>query len=177
MIMTRMNVWIMSAVCLPIATAMAQTESNPGALFRADETSLDLFGTVSVGQETIDHLSGNRIEDDGELGLGVGLNHFFTRVFGVGIDAYSENTHGPFVDNASANLILRFPFDKIHLAPYIYGGGGYQFEPGEVWFAQVGGGLEVRFSQNVGLFADARYVMTDGTENFGVARLGLRFGF
>jgi len=171
-----MKLWIMSAVCLPLATAMAQTESHP-ELFRPDETSLDLFGSLSVGQETIDHLSGEKIEEDGEFGFGIGLNQFFSRMFGVGVDAYSENTHGPFVDNTSANLILRFPFDEIHLAPYIYGGGGYQFDPGEVWFAQAGGGVEVRFNESVGLFLDARYVMTDETENFGVARLGLRLTF
>ena len=175
--MTRMKLWIMSAVCLPMATAMTQAASISDELFRADETSLDLFGSLSVGQETIDNISGEAIEEDGEFGLGIGLNRFFSRMFGLGIDAYSEGTHGAIVDNTSANLILRFPFDKVHLAPYIYGGGGYQFDPGEVWFAQAGAGLEVRFNQKIGLFADARYVMTDETENFGVARLGLRFSF
>jgi len=172
-----MKLWMMSAVCLPLTVATAQTPGNPDELFRADETSLDLFGSVSVGQETIDHISGEKIKEDGEFGAGIGLNYFFTRMLGLGVDAYSENTHGPFVDNTSGNLILRFPIDKIHLAPYIYGGGGYQFDPGEVWFAQAGAGLEVRFNQSVGLFVDARYVMTDETENFGVGRVGLRFSF
>lgn len=175
--MKRMKLWIVSAVCLPVAAAMAQTPSNSEWLFRAEETSLDVFGTISVGQETIDNLSGNRIEDDGELGAGIGLNHFFTRFLGLGIDAYSENTDGKFVDNASANVILRFPIEKLHLAPYIYGGGGYQFEHGDVAFGQAGAGLELRFTQQLGLFADARYVMTDGTENFGMGRVGFRFAF
>lgn len=174
--MKRMKLWMISAVCFPIATAMAQT-NNSEWLFRAEETSIDVFGTISVGQETIDNLTGNRIEEDGELGAGVGLNHFFTRFLGLGVDAYSENTDGGFIDNASANVILRFPIEDLHLAPYIYGGGGYQFEPGEVAFGQVGAGLELRFNQNLGLFADARYVMTDGTENFGVGRVGLRIAF
>jgi hypothetical protein len=177
MTMIRTKLWIMSAVCLPLAAAMAQTANAPEELFQAHETSLDLFGSLSVGQETIDNISGESIEEDGEFGAGVGLNYFFTRMLGLGADAYSENTHGPFVDNTSANLILRFPLDKIRLAPYLYGGGGYQFDPGEVWFAQAGAGLEFRFNEGVGLFTDARYVMTDETENFGVARLGLRISF
>lgn len=175
--MTRMKLWIMGAVCLPLAAATAQTETPSDQLFRAGETSLDAFGTISVGQETIDNLSGNRIGDDGELGAGVGLNHFYTRFLGLGLDAYSENTDGVFIDNASANVILRFPIDDLHIAPYIFGGGGYQFEPGEVAFAQAGTGLELRFDQHFGIFADARYVMTDGTPNFGVGRVGLRITF
>ena len=42
---------------------------------------------------------------------------------------------------------------------------------------QAGGGLDFRFSKKLGLFVDARYVFTDETQNFGVGRLGLRFGF
>ena len=51
------------------------------------------------------------------------------RYIGIGGDAYSENTYHNFVDDASGNLYLRLPLDAIHLAPYIYGGGGRQFDP------------------------------------------------
>ena len=81
------------------------------------------------------------------------------------------------MDNTSANLIIRFPFDAVRLAPYAFGGAGYQFDPSGLWFGQAGGGLDFRFSKKLGLFVDARYVFTDGTQNFGVGRLGLRFGF
>ena len=167
-----------SFICLSTAVAMAQSgDSSSDELFRARETSVDAFGTISVGQRTIDNLSGNRIGDDGELGAGVGLNHFYTRYLGLGADAYSENTDGGFIDNASANVILRLPIDDLHLAPYVFGGGGYQFEPGEVAFGQAGAGLELRFNRDFGIFADTRYVMTDGTENFGVGRAGVRLAF
>jgi len=53
-------------------------------LFRAQEWSLDLFGSVSVGQETINRFSQQRVRDDGRLGLGAGGNYFFTRNFGLG---------------------------------------------------------------------------------------------
>jgi hypothetical protein len=146
-------------------------------LFRASETSLDLFGSVSVGQETINHISRRRVEDNGRLGLGLGANHFFNRNIGLGADAYTENTQHSFVDNTSANLIVRFPFETVHLAPYIYGGAGYQFDPRGLWFGQAGGGLEFRFTRQVGLFVDARYVFTDETQNFGLGRLGVRLAF
>jgi len=153
------------------------TTSYPDSLFQANDVSLDLFGSVSIGQQTINHISRERVEDNGRLGLGLGGNYFFTRYLGIGGDAYTENTQHSFVDNASGNLIARFPIDVIHLAPYVYGGGGYQFDPEGLAFGQIGGGLEFRFAKQIGLFADARYVFTDGTQNFGLGRLGLRLGF
>ncbi len=175
--MKQMKFWVTGVLCMAVTAATAQSNIREDSIFRANETSLDLFGSVSVGQETINHISGNRVVDDGRLGAGVGLNYFFTRYFGMGGDAYTENTGHRFVDNASGNLIGRFPIESIHLAPYVYGGGGRQFDPSKVWFGQAGGGLEFRFSPHVGLFADARYVFTDGTKNFGLGRLGLRLSF
>jgi hypothetical protein len=157
--------------------AAAEHDAVGDPFFRANEASLDLFGSVSIGQETINHISRNRVEDNGRLGLGLGGNYFFTRHIGIGGDAYTENTQHSFVDNTSGNLIVRLPFEPIRLAPYAFGGAGYQFDPSGLWFGQAGGGLEFRFSRHVGLFADARYVFTDGTQNFGLGRLGFRFGF
>jgi hypothetical protein len=151
--------------------------NHPDSLFHPQEFNLDLFGSVSIGQETINHISRNRVEDNGRLGLGLGGNYFFTRYLGLGGDAYTENTQHSFVDNASGNLIVRFPIDPAHLAPYVFGGAGYQFDPDGLVFGQAGAGLEFRFTRTIGLFADARYVFTDGTQNFGLGRLGLRLGF
>ena len=174
--MKKLNLLIAGAVCLPAAMALAQSDyqNTNDQLFRANEFSLDMFGSVSVGQQTINRISGNRVRDDGRLGAGIGLNYFLTRNIGIGGDAYTENTAHNFVDNASGNLIFRIPIDKIHLAPYVYGGGGYQFDQAEVWFGQVGAGLEVRITHNISLFADARYVMPEKIDNYGVARAGLR---
>lgn len=175
------NLWLAGLFALPCLPVFAQDRpqapDSSAWWFRANEASLDLFGSVSVGQETIDNISRERVKDDGRLGAGVGGNYFFTRHLGLGADAYTENTQHSFVDNTSGNLIVRFPFESVRLAPYVYGGAGYQFDPSGLWFGQAGGGLEFRFSKQVGLFTDARYVFTDGTENFGVARLGLRFLF
>ena len=112
-----------------------------------------------------------------ELGGGLGLNYFFTRNLGVGAEAYSENTTGTFIDNASGNLILRLPLGQCGFAPYIFGGGGHQFDAAKLWFGQGGAGLEYRFTPHIGMFLDARMVWPNETKYYGVARLGVRFAF
>ena len=173
------NLVIASALALSSSLA-AQAAQEMGApqseRFRAQEFSADLFGSVSVGQETINDFTSHRIRHDGRLGLGVGVNYFVTRNLGVGLDASSENAGHSFVDQVSGSVIYRFPFE-IGLAPYVYGGGGRQFDFTELWFAHAGAGLEYRFHRNWGVFIDARYVFTDGTRNFGVGRLGVRYAF
>lgn len=148
-----------------------------GEKYRAEETSLDIFGTGSINQETINHLNGIRYREDVEQGAGVGLNHFFTRHIGIGAEAYAEDTERHFVDKASASLIARLPLGESGFAPYLYLGGGRQFDPIELSFAQAGAGLEFRFTPKVGLFLDGRYVMTDGAKDHGLARVGLRLIF
>lgn len=168
---------LVGTFALTTASAIGADGAPEDSLFRAHETSLDLFGSVSVGQETINHISKDRVRDNGRIGGGIGVNHFFTRNLGIGGDAYTENAAHSFVDSASANLILRIPIDSIRLAPYAYGGGGYEFDSRELWFGQAGAGLELRFTKEVGIFADARYVFTDGAKDLGVGRVGIRLSF
>ncbi len=145
--------------------------------YQAQEVSVDLFGSGSLGQTTLEHLSGSRIKHDGRLGAGAGVNYFFTRNFGVGVDAYTENAGHSFVDSASANLIVRFPLGDSGVSPYVLGGGGHQFDPIDLWYGQAGAGLEYRFTHSVGIFVDGRYVFTDGTPNYGLFRGGVRLTF
>ncbi len=145
--------------------------------FRHCELSLDGFGSASLGESTLEHLSGSRIRHNTRLGAGLGINYFFTRYLGVGAEAYSENTDGVFVDSASANLILRLPIGDSGLAPYIFGGGGHQFGMTKQWFGQAGAGLEYRFCPHIGVFVDARGVVPNETKVYGVGRLGMTFAF
>ena len=145
--------------------------------YRAKETTLDLFGSGSVGQHTLNHITDETIKEDLRLGAGAGLNYFFTRNLGLGAEAYSEDTGHSFVDNVSASLIARFPLGQSGFAPYVYGGVGHQFDPIALNYLHAGGGLEYRFTRRFGLFVDARYVFTDETENYGLGRLGFRLGF
>lgn len=150
---------------------------DQSSLYREGELSVDLFGTASVGKYTLDHLSGSRIRHNTRLGSGVGLNYFITRNVGIGVDAYSEDTTGVFVDSASVSLIVRFPLRDCGFAPYAFGGVGRQFDLAQAWFGQLGGGMEYRFTPHVGAFVDARFVLPDETKYYGVARLGMRFAF
>ena len=56
---------------------------------------------------------------------------------------------------------LRLPLGQSGFAPYALAGGGYQFDMAKVWFGQVGGGIEYRFTRNMGVFLDARWVLPD----------------
>ena len=146
-------------------------------LYRAKELSVDVFGTASLGKYSIEHISNNRIRHNTRLGAGLGLSYFITRNLGVGVEGYSENTSGPFIDSASANLTLRLPLGESGFAPYIFGGGGQQFDLAKLYFGQAGVGMEYRFTPHFGLFVDARGVMPNETKYYGVGRLGLRLAF
>lgn len=153
------------------------SSDNRSSYYHAHEFSIDGFGSGSLGQQYIDHISRHTLRHDARFGAGVGVNYFFTRCLGIGGDAYSENTSGPFIDSASGNLIGRMPIGNTGLAPYIFGGAGHQFDQVQQTFGQAGAGLEFRFTRNLGLFVDARYVFPDQTENYGLARGGVRVSF
>ena len=159
------------------AFGASDTTHDDKEKYPARETTLDLFGSGSIGQQTINNLNEIKVGHDVRLGAGLGLNYFPTRHIGFGAEAYTENTSHSFVDGTSASLIGRLPLGRSGFAPYAFGGGGYQFDPGQLWFGHAGAGLEYRFTRRLGAFIDARYVLTDGTKNYGLGRLGLRIGF
>jgi hypothetical protein len=171
------NTMLVGGTILLLAATSAWGAETAGDYYRSGELSVDAFGTGSLGEYTLDHLSNNRIRQNTKFGVGAGINYFITRNIGIGGDAYSENTTGAFIDSASANLILRLPLGQSGFAPYIFGGGGHQFDMAQMWFGQAGGGMEYRFTPNVGVFLDARAVWPNETKYYGVARAGLRFAF
>lgn len=75
------------------------------------------------------------------------------------------------------NVFLRLPIYNTGLAPYIFGGGGYQFQEVRQSLEQTGGGLEFRFCKNLGIFVDGRWVFADHTDDYALARAGLRISF
>jgi hypothetical protein len=159
-------------------TSQTQSVSYENSdLYRANELSLEGFGTGSIGKYTIDHLSGKRVRDNTKLGAGMGISYFFLRNFGINAEMYSQNTSGVFIDSASVNAVFRMPLGQCGVAPYAFAGGGRQFELSRVWFAQGGLGLEYRFCRNVGVFVDARAVFPNETRYYGVGRLGFRIAF
>jgi hypothetical protein len=159
---------------------MTTTNSLPGEispLYHAQELSIDGFASGSLGQHYIDHVSGHVLRHDARLGAGVGVNYFFTRYLGVGGDIYSEDTKDHFIDSASGNLIARLPISDTPIAPYIFGGAGHQFDQVQQTFGQAGAGMEIRVAHHIGFFVDARYIFAERTEDYGLARAGLRLSF
>ncbi len=145
--------------------------------YKGNEIGFSVFGTATVGDDTIRRPSGRRIERDGELGLGTGLTYFFHRNVGVEAYGFTESTHNNFFDYVGGNLIARFPLFESGVAPYVLGGGGRQLDPLYQWYWDAGGGIEWRFVKSFGVFVDARYVWADTTKDYGLGRLGLKFGF
>ncbi|MEI6351424.1 MAG: hypothetical protein WCP06_09980 [Verrucomicrobiota bacterium] len=131
-------------------------------------------------------------------GGGVGMDFFFARYFGIGIEGNwwegvrtGETVHitrGVITDNgiitdngrrvkfsnnhkeaaqqATGNLILRYPFEgPICWAPYIFGGGGGIWDGSGVGFGDVGLGVEFRITPNIGVFTDWRWNFVGGNNN------------
>ena len=157
-----------------------ENDSNPFnqcPLYRQHELDVDLFGMGSIGEETLDHPSTDRFRHHGLWGGGGGVTGYFCRYIGVGGEYDALTRDSRFSDSASGNVFVRLPILNTGLAPYIFGGGGYEFEGVEQSFGQVGGGLEFRFSTHFGIFTDGRYVIANRSEDFAQVRAGLRIAF
>ncbi len=137
--------------------------------FPANQLSLQAFGTYATRDRE------GASTDMG--GGGLGLTYFFLRYVGIGADTYIEEWKWPYRVNGSAILRLPLPEQFSKLAVYGFGGGGRQFKdiPQFTWHG--GGGLEYKFTRNLGLFADAREVFPDKTANYTLVRAGVTFGF
>jgi len=160
--------------------------------YTGNELSLDMFGSYWALERGLGHLFETDIRGDrGRWGGGVGLNYFFTPYLGIGGDVnWSDHRGfgGPSTDWAMGNLILRLPIGNTGIAPYVFGGGGRQFnglfrdpETGDLfagkryeWVADAGVGVEVRITPGLGVFTDGRYIWH--TKDNGVDRLALRAG-
>ena len=103
------NKMIIGSALLMLAAKPARgaddASSDSFDLYPARQLSVDAFGTVSEGKYTIEHVSEQRVRNNARGGVGAGITYFITRNIGVGADAYSESTSGPFIDNASGNFV------------------------------------------------------------------------
>ena len=161
--------------------------------FSEHEWQVDLFGQYSVGEGP------NQVglfRDHG-WGGGIGLNYFFSRNIGLGVDAaWLDAKEAPFggsvsddgdnsttIHNFSGSLIFRAPMDAACLAPYLYVGGGCSVDGHQWASAHAGAGVEYRIvPQKVGVFLDGRWTYLGdrfghGDLNYFSTRLGMRFVF
>jgi hypothetical protein len=136
--------------------------------FGPQEFTFDLFG--SLGTRDREDF------DDTQLGVGAGVNYFFTTHFGVGADTYLEEIDIP--NHLDLSVIGRWPIETANVAPYVFAGFGRQWHDATQWTTHLGIGAEYRPAGGTcGIFVDARSVFADKTKDFGVFRAGVRFGF
>jgi hypothetical protein len=152
-------------------------EQNDDPKFNANEFSLELFGSYMAPEYGIEDLFDTNIRDDGFWGGGLGLSYFPCRHFGFGGDIAMHANGDTFFDQALGNLILRLPWERAALAPYVIGGGGRSFDPAEEWVAHGGLGLEWRPNAVTGVFFDTRYIWADDTTDRIMFRAGFRLIF
>jgi opacity protein-like surface antigen len=162
----------------------------PPACFGDREWQIDLFGAYAFTDSTQERIMG-----DHAWGGGLGVNYFFQRNFGIGLEGMLFDPRGgnDVVGTAALNVIFRFPIDSACFAPYIYGGIGAVFNAEDIeaddftddaseedayLAGHAGFGVEYRFTRNFGVFVDARYTWVDESKNdFVTARSGFRIAF
>lgn len=164
-----------------------ETYAPTSSCFADREWQVDLFGVYGFTSSSQDQLLG-----DHAWGGGLGLNYFFQRNLGVGIEGILYDTSGDALGSAALNVFLRFPCEQSCLAPYVYAGVGGVFNaedrdkglPGAdkgddaLLAGHLGVGLEYRVRPNIGLFIDGRFTVVDKHDNnFATVRTGLRFAF
>ncbi len=137
--------------------------------FRDMEFQIDAFYTGFLGS------SDSRFQTG--AGGGFGFNFFFAKYFGIGYEAAWYDNGGT-VEHMplGGNFFVRYPICSLNLAPYVMVGGGAGWDGTTIGYGNVGGGLEYRLTNNIGLFVDGRYFY-GGTGNVANLRSGLRFAF
>lgn len=163
---------------------------SDSALFRAHEFQIDLFGTLGFSSSESEQLF-----DEETGGGGIGLNYFFTRNFGIGIEGMVFDTDGDTLGSTAVNFFVRAPIGNSGLALYGLAGAGILFNTDGievdggslssddnnddvVFETHVGLGVEYRFTKNFGVFTDARYTFADRDDSdFFSGRAGFRIAF
>jgi hypothetical protein len=220
-ILSKLTASALLFICLPAPVVLAGPielrksviEPREMTPFRDQEVQVDLFGLGNFHKgangdyvkDLVGFDAGFNRQMSGRPGWGggLGVNYFFLRYFGVGIEQslYGRNSQGPtptadFWDfgytrwATIGNLFLRYPIDSIRLAPYLMVGGGANYGsvpnldlgPGVPnyrmagqGFGHVGGGLEFRLFDNVGIFSDARYLFSS-VDGLPYSQLMWRYG-
>ncbi len=147
-------------------------------LYSANEFSMDLGASYGAAERGLKHLFKTSIKGDrGTWGGDVGLNYFFTRHIGLGVDVNMPDNGGNLIDSMLGNLIGRIPLGNSGFAPYVFGGGGRTTDRNWDWTGHAGAGLEFRFSHTVGVYTDGRYLWPQHRTDGLLLRTGIRIAF
>lgn len=161
-----------------IDTKRYEVKHRSAKCFLAGETSIDLLAMyVDVNNDnSSSYHYGDSNDPESGMGGGIGLTHFYTRAFGTSVRAYWWDTESV-VHSATASAIVRYPMERLCIAPYVMGGVGGHFDSVNQISGHIGGGLEYRLTNRLGLIADYTYTITDETADWGVFSLGVRIKF
>ena len=159
------------------STHLYYDKDRSDTLFKANEFSLDLFGTYLARERNIEAFPNTSIHH-GQWGGGVGANYFWSRDVGIGADTSFQDGGRRFVDHVGGNLFVRLPIEAIRLAPFVFAGGGRSCNPGYNWFGDAGVGVDFRLNPKLAIFGDARYIWKDvAGQDQALLRTGIRLIF
>lgn len=146
--------------------------------FRANEWQLDC---ATVGAAGVYNGQGKQA-----LGGNFGVNYFFTQYLGIGLDNSVGSMRNAGLTgwtglqagySLQADLLLRYPICGWNVAPYAMIGGGGSWGPASQGDGNVGGGIEWRALQHIGLFADCRWLYGNNGLMMALPRVGVRVNF
>ena len=146
--------------------------------FKDQELQLDIFGSWTESNANNPHTNG--------FGGGLGVNYFFIKYLGIGVDGdvydgSSDKVGGNrAVTDFTGRVIARYPIElgSFCIAPYIFGGGGILFDDITVGTWHAGGGLEWRATHKIGVFTEGRYTWGGGHDvDATQVRAGVRIVF
>ena len=138
--------------------------------FSDTELQVDAFFTGVAGEYNSGHTLNSGV------GGGTGVNFFFARYFGLGVEAFWYGNGGTAEHMIVGNAYFRYPICSWNLAPYIMAGGGAGWDGYAIGYGHVGGGIEWRPFRHVGFFGDARWFY-GAPDNVAVFRSGVRIAF
>ena len=139
--------------------------------FKDQELQLDIFGTWTEANNNNPNSNG--------FGGGLGVNYFFMKYLGVGVDGDVHDGGHRAVADFTGRLIARYPIEagSFCIAPYAFGGGGLEFDDLTVGTWHAGGGLEWRATHKIGVFTEGRYTWGGNEVNSTQVRAGVRIVF
>ena len=144
-------------------------KSMPEPCIADVELQIDVFGSYTDSRSS--H------HGDG-FGGGLGVNYFFMRYLGVGVEGNVYDGDKNTVWNIDGRLIVRYPIDSACFAPYFFAAGGVQTNGDTSGTFGLGGGLEYRvIAQKLGLFAEGRYTFAGSSDDSAQVRFGVRVVF
>ncbi len=152
----------------------------PESFYHDHEFSLSVAAALAVRSGSFARNS--TFSNSTQWGADLEGKYFFTRNFGLGLDQTYIDAGKP-VWGTALNAYLRAPLSEgSQWAPYLFTGLGILYGSDQGFFeAHFGAGIEYRFTQKLGMFADARQLWINGRNDsiprFGLIRTGFNFVF